>query len=223
MSTAHLVRRALRKGLAARPAAVVVDLRDVEVAMPTALTVFAAALRHRDTEPDVVMILCVGSRTLRGGAATTAVEGVAVVATLPEAVALARAAERWSWRRTLILPVSAESPQRARDCVTAACEEWDVGHIKSEARLVVSELVTNAVVHGGGDVRLEIVLRGAFLHIRVRDGNPAPPQLSAEESAEASHGRGLRLVDLYASGWGYTQQAGGKVVWATLRTRPIGG
>ncbi len=122
-------------------------------------------------------------------------------------------------RFTIALPAATDSPGRARDQVHEACSEWGIEHVSDVARLVVSELVTNAVSHAGSDIEVDLSLRGPFLHVRVRDNSPAEPQLRREKETTLG-GRGLRLVDLYANAWGYIRGCGGKVVWATLRAQP---
>ena len=72
-------------------------------------------------------------------------------------------------------------------------------------------------------------LRGNFLHLRVGDGSRTPPRMvpSPPDADPAhpllDHGRGLPIVALLNSGWGYAlSDDAGKVVWATLRLRPLG-
>jgi serine phosphatase RsbU (regulator of sigma subunit) len=94
-----------------------------------------------------------------------------------------------------------------------------------DAMAVVSELVTNAVVHAGTDVQLDWRLEdGGALVVEVRDQHPsrAPRDAAAGEPPydTPEYGRGLRLVGTLAESWGVTYRTGAKTVWARL---PPGG
>lgn len=86
------------------------------------------------------------------------------------------------------------------------------------ARLLVSELVTNAVQHGGGEVVLVVARRGDGLRVEVHDASPVMPVL-AERSSLMERGWGLRLVAELATTWGTAPRDDGqpgKQVWFTL-------
>lgn len=82
--------------------------------------------------------------------------------------------------------------------------------------LVVSELVTNAVLHAGaGVLTLGLYVRGLRLVIDLHDGNPRPPvRRSADDDSEG--GRGLVLVEAMSLSHGWTRTERGKRVWAEL-------
>jgi serine phosphatase RsbU (regulator of sigma subunit) len=100
-----------------------------------------------------------------------------------------------------------------------------------DAMAVVSELVTNAVVHAGTDVEVDWRLEecGAFV-VEVTDRHPsrAPRNPVGGEASYDSleYGRGLRLVATLAESWGITYRIGAKTVWARLpaggRPEPVG-
>jgi anti-sigma regulatory factor (Ser/Thr protein kinase) len=116
---------------------------------------------------------------------------------------------------------TAATPGRAREMVTQACREWDVEHLTSSAALIVSELVSNAVQHAGTDLVVTARFRGAHLRLSVRDDSSQAAAMVHDDGtpagAMAVRGRGLRLVDMYATSWGSHAVEGGKIVWATLR------
>ncbi|MCN9239697.1 ATP-binding protein [Streptomyces sp. RY43-2] len=112
-----------------------------------------------------------------------------------------------------------QSVARARQLTRARLTGWSVGEDACDtATLIVSELVTNAIVHtAGASVVCELQDEGGMVRIAVRDEGCAPdephpvPQRCAEE-----HGRGLLLVEALSLAWG-TQKAGaGLLVWAEL-------
>ncbi|MGW1022577.1 ATP-binding protein [Streptomyces sp. NPDC002577] len=121
------------------------------------------------------------------------------------------------------LAVHPRSAGQARQLTRARLTGWSVGEDTCEtAVLVISELVTNALVHTASRM-IVCALHddGRRLRISVRDegctpGEPHPsPQRPEEE-----HGRGLLLVEALSSAWG-TQEAGsGLLVWADL-PRPV--
>ena len=105
----------------------------------------------------------------------------------------------------------------AREVVATACEQWGMSSVSASATLVVSELVTNALPHAGGDVGLSVARWGSRLRVAVRDASSERPQPQPVE-ASRPRGRGLLLVAALADAWGVLPTGdGGKVVWAVLR------
>lgn len=89
----------------------------------------------------------------------------------------------------------------------------------NDALLVVSELATNAVQHGRGDVVLRAVVdEDRAIQLSVTDGSDRLPALQPVDP-ERIGGLGLRIVDQLASAWGVSPFPGGKTVWATIDRR----
>jgi len=125
-------------------------------------------------------------------------------------------------------PASARS---ARDFTAAVLCTWGLTDILPDARLVVSELVTNALRYGiiaelpapssraqpPPPIRLRLLRHPAELRCEVTDhSNVMPTCLATNDNAEI--GRGLSLVAALSHQWGATPlPAGGKCVWADLR------
>jgi anti-sigma regulatory factor (Ser/Thr protein kinase) len=84
-----------------------------------------------------------------------------------------------------------------------------------DARVVVTELAANAVLHAGSAFTVSIHGDGARLRIAVRDRSRAMPAPQAP-SAQRLSGRGLLLVSALARRWGVEPDPAGKVVWAEL-------
>jgi anti-sigma regulatory factor (Ser/Thr protein kinase) len=80
--------------------------------------------------------------------------------------------------------------------------------------LLVSEVVTNAVLHARSDVFLSVDDRGETARVEVRDSSPVPPRLN-RFAVESATGRGLRLLDQLSLRWGADQatEGLGKTVW----------
>lgn len=126
-------------------------------------------------------------------------------------------------KRTLALPASPPSVRLARDWVTGVLADIGRPELADSARLAVSELVTNAILHA--DPPMTVHVRGTVEHprIEVTDQSLTPPQRrgSAEEIdvedefSWSTVGRGLDLVASYALRWGADIDArgSGKVVW----------
>lgn len=112
----------------------------------------------------------------------------------------------------LDLPPSTDSVPAARRFVRARL--LDVNVDVDVATLLVSEVVTNAILHARTGVTLTVDQHGATAHIAVHDGSPLHPR-PHEFSATSATGRGLRLLDQLAARWGVEsdRERGGKVVW----------
>lgn len=80
--------------------------------------------------------------------------------------------------------------------------------------LLVSEVVTNAVLHARSDIRLDIRPAGDVLRVEVHDGSPVEPRVHHFHLTSGT-GRGLRMLEQLARRWGVEADptGGGKVVW----------
>jgi anti-sigma regulatory factor (Ser/Thr protein kinase) len=118
----------------------------------------------------------------------------------------------------LSLPLRDGAARRARQIVHGVLVGWGHGEpdFSYYAQLVASELVTNAVQHGGDYVALELRLTTTSLVVAVRDGSAVLPMARAVEDDE-EQGRGMGIVVALAVDWGSEQTPdGGKRVWAEL-------
>jgi anti-sigma regulatory factor (Ser/Thr protein kinase) len=82
--------------------------------------------------------------------------------------------------------------------------------------LLVSELVTNAVLHAGTELTLRVCYDGRHLRVEVRDASAAKAR-QRHYGTGATTGRGLELVESLATDWGVETDAHGKTVWFTVR------
>lgn len=91
-----------------------------------------------------------------------------------------------------------------------------------DAELLVSEVVTNAVVHAGTAVELTASVSGNSLYVEVRDGSSHLPGLR-NYTAMAGTGRGLRLLEQLVDRWGVRPEDDGKTLWFELSSARAGG
>ncbi|MEE2035858.1 ATP-binding protein [Nocardiopsis sp. CT-R113] len=111
----------------------------------------------------------------------------------------------------------------AREISEALLHEWEMQHLSDDVAVVVSELVTNAVRHGGplpltrqseGGIQLSLMRSGSEFICAVRDGGDRHPR-RREVDLTVEGGRGLALVSAFAREWGVIPTPpGGKFVWA---------
>ncbi|WP_351222486.1 ATP-binding protein [Streptomyces sp. NPDC002133] len=113
-----------------------------------------------------------------------------------------------------------EAARRARLLVTAALHTWRLGDLTDASRLIVSELVSNAIDHTRCRlVRITVGLVGeGRVRIAVADKSRAAPALRGP-GVSSETGRGLLLVNALSHRWGYDRHRWGKVVWAELRLK----
>ncbi|WP_082526930.1 SpoIIE family protein phosphatase [Kitasatospora sp. MBT63] len=119
-------------------------------------------------------------------------------------------------------PASAATVPEGRAFLTKALLSWGLDDLVDNARLLVSEVLTNAVRHGRGPVRLQIRRTTREVTVEVVDDCPTLPQPRMAADDEES-GRGLLLVDSLADDWGVRPTDEGKTTWFTFGLRPGGG
>lgn len=124
----------------------------------------------------------------------------------------------------LLLDADPASVKRARDWVRRVLRDLRREDLVEPAELGVSELVTNAILHGTPPITIRV--RGTRHHPRVeiRDGSNRPPSVNVEMADEeyllVTFGRGLGLVALNSHAWGADLDAEGKVVWFEPSSEP---
>lgn len=114
------------------------------------------------------------------------------------------------------LPPRPSSVGEARRLVRAAGGEALSPDLVETAELLVSELVSNAIVHAGTPIDIEVsVVNPTEVLVTVGDGSPHRPVLRSYGDTAAT-GRGLRLVNDMSDDWGVTTGEVGKTVWFRL-------
>lgn len=103
---------------------------------------------------------------------------------------------------------------KARRLVSAQLADWQINGETGEVTvLLVSELVTNAMRHGGPPIRLLAQTTASGLRVEVYDGNSNSFPTIREIRPDAYSGHGLRLVEALADRWGTIETDVGKCVW----------
>ncbi|MFJ9869109.1 ATP-binding protein [Streptomyces sp. NPDC101165] len=120
------------------------------------------------------------------------------------------------WDASWPLQRELTSARRARRLVTAQLSDWALDDLSDTAELLVSELVTNALRHTRGPLRLNLRLRHSRLLCEVEDTEPSGPVHTAVDS-DAEGGRGTELLDLLADAWGNIRTGTGKTIWFELQ------
>lgn len=116
-------------------------------------------------------------------------------------------------RARTTLPAGIDTPAAARAFVRDATGRADVP--VDDLALVVSELVTTAVVSGSTSIDVEVVAEGDRVVVEVADDAPAAAPL-APLVEDAGPSRGLMLVSRIAERWGVRRDGSRKVLWADL-------
>lgn len=111
--------------------------------------------------------------------------------------------------------------------------EWHMSDLIEDVELVTSELVTNAILHAGGEIDVVLERRGQGVRVLVRDRRPdlvpsrrVPPPPGDDDLQRLAHavfegtttGRGLLLVEAFSDAWGVALDPAAKTVWAELGT-----
>ncbi|MGW4895014.1 SpoIIE family protein phosphatase [Kitasatospora sp. NPDC004240] len=114
------------------------------------------------------------------------------------------------WR----LPPEPTSVAKAREQACSWLLARGLDELVDTTELLVSELVTNALRHGRGEIRLRLLRDRTMVCEVWDDGYAQPRQRRARETDEG--GRGLQLVSLLAERWGTRRTPKGKIVWFEL-------
>ncbi|WP_405783078.1 SpoIIE family protein phosphatase [Streptomyces sp. NBC_01378] len=112
------------------------------------------------------------------------------------------------------LPREPRSVGRAREFTRAQLTQWDLEPLVDTTELLVSELVTNALRYGEGEIRLRLLLDRTLVCEVWDAGLVQPRRRRARDTDEG--GRGLQLVGLLSASWGSRRTPRGKTVWFEL-------
>jgi DNA-binding NarL/FixJ family response regulator len=114
------------------------------------------------------------------------------------------------------LGANLQTPRLARRFVKEALQGRGVRSEVELVELLVSELVTNSIIHAHSDVEVTVSVSSELVRVAVFDSSPEPPTRSAAGPDGAS-GRGLLMLDALSSAWGIEFAPGGKSVWFEVK------
>ncbi|MFJ6544461.1 ATP-binding protein [Streptomyces sp. NPDC091385] len=158
-----------------------------------------------------------------GTAAPPRAEG-GVPAPLRDSTVLAGERTRGLHRLSARFPKIRASVSKAREVARSFADTIGAGSLSYDLILIVSELVTNAVLHGrtspGRQVEVTIAHHAGRVRVEVRDTGDGMPLRRSGATPLATSGRGLEIVDSLSEAWGVTEQVVGKTVWAVLVIKP---
>jgi anti-sigma regulatory factor (Ser/Thr protein kinase) len=114
----------------------------------------------------------------------------------------------------------------ARHVVTLLAVNWDAREVADTAALLVTEVVTNALLHAeasGKDepyIGLRVAGDGPYLRVEISDPDPAHRPRTQAAGPDDECGRGWSLVTMLADAYGVTRIPGGKTVWFACHAWP---
>jgi hypothetical protein len=214
-SGVRALRSVLLDCLAEAPGAIVVDLGDVAGIGGEAMDALRDVAWLNARWPAAFLLVCPVSAAreaqLRGAGLAGSARLCDTRSTARELADAAPAPRRLRRR----LPPTVDAPAEARALTAAACAEWGRPELADRAQVLVSELVTNAVMHAATELDLTLLLRGDRLSVAVGDRD-LRPLTRAKVATTDPHGRGGLLLDALARAWGQLPRPDGKVVWAII-------
>jgi anti-sigma regulatory factor (Ser/Thr protein kinase) len=119
------------------------------------------------------------------------------------------------------LPPAPTSPREARELAARELEGWGDPDTRHAVILLISELVTNAVVHARSTVTVDVAVRDdGPVHVTVHDESSVRPT-PRRHHADLPGGRGMHLLESLAARWGVEDSRTGKSIWFEVdRLRP---
>lgn len=119
-------------------------------------------------------------------------------------------------RVAITVPSVPTSVAAVRRYTVGVCRDAGLeAELVDNAALLVSEVATNALVHGCGDVRVTAYVTGASLRVEVSDEDPGMPE-PRHAGVLDEGGRGLALLEALSADWGTDSTPAGKTVWFVL-------
>jgi anti-sigma regulatory factor (Ser/Thr protein kinase) len=116
-------------------------------------------------------------------------------------------------RLNLALASSTDAPRQARQAISELLARSGRTDLGADAAVLVSELVTNAVLHASGPITISAAYLDSILRVEVHDTDTQLLPALRKPSASDKTGRGLHLVALLADRWAIVPTPAGKTIW----------
>lgn len=219
-STTYLtVRDHIIKAALDAPAAVIVDVSGLVISSPSAWSVFTSAAWHVTCWPAVPVLLVCDHAAGREAATRNGVARRLPVhpATRSAVDALPVPALRSPRRRVRAeLPPTCRSLSRSRQLVEDRLSVWSMADYVPVAKVVVTALVENVLVHTLSPPQVRLESDGHTVTVAVDDGCHSPLGLRETRDARRLCTSGLHVIDALSRRWGNAPTPHGKTVWAVM-------
>ena len=219
--SAHALRAELDDAFAGSTRIVVCDLGGSAVDGDALARVFGSVLGYLFAWPGVVLIAVGRDQRVRDRLLAVA-DCPRLLVTSDASLGAGRVPELLPRQRDVELALKPErhTPQLARSFATETLHAWALPALVETTGLVVSELVTNVVLHAATDLELSLSTVDSRVLVKVRDHDDTIPVPGTSTAQYGHSGRGLHLVHALTRGWGvFPSQTAGKTVWAVIDER----
>jgi hypothetical protein len=214
LRTVPELRDALLKASAEQPRGIVCDLREVRATRESLTILHVVADQVADWPASPLAVVAADQPMLDQLGRLGLRRRLPVVPDVEQAAAALRYSPRFLRVSTRLLP-AVDAPAAARAFAGTHLGAWHTGEAVEPAQWVVSELVTNAVLHAGTEMTVRVSLAGRRVGVAVGDrgtGAVVRPSGRREDT-----GWGLTVVEKLTRCWGVLPRMGdGVVVWAVL-------
>ena len=214
LRTVPELRDALLKASAEQPRGLVCDLREVRATRESLTILHVVADQVADWPASPMAVVATGQPMLDQLGRLGLRRRLPVVTDLEQAAAALRYSPRFLFAATHLEP-TVDAPAAARAFAGWRLERWRAGDVIEAAQWVVSELVTNAVVHAGTELTVRVSLTGRRVGVAV--GDRGTGRVNRSVTTGENGGWGLTVVEQLTRSWGVPPRMGeGAVVWAIL-------
>lgn len=198
------------------PAAVLVDVDQLEVCASSAWSVFTSARWHVSTWPDTPIVLVCPRPAVAAQIAQTAM--TRYVPVYPDvATALASLRDKHPRRRArIVLPRHLSSLRRSRDFVVEWLSRWSQHQLIPTAKVVVDVLVENVLRHTESAPVVLLDTVDPTVTIAVQDTDESPAMLREAPDGAPDWASGLAVLAALCRAWGSAPTPSGKTVWAMI-------
>jgi hypothetical protein len=200
------------------PAAVLVDVNDLDISTPTAWSVFTSARWHVSVWPDVpVLLICTQAERRTAIGHTGVTRYVPAHASVQAALAALTGTIRGARRRVRAeFPATLASLHTARMLVAECLSTWSQGDLVPAATVIVNVFVENVLQHTTCAPVVVLESDGTVVSISVRDDSTAVAVRHEDPYRGGDPVSGLAIVASMCRAWGSMPTSSGKAVWAVV-------